>query len=291
MNGAAGSLATGDFEAKLNGTSIHYEVGGRGPVLIAHNGGPGMDARAFGDLAGLRDFATVVLIHPRGSGLSAPAPDGSYRLADYSADLAALIRHLGLERPALLGWSHGGMVAQRFAADHPDLLSRLILVDTAAVLGDSISDLEAAVAAFKGRPWFEASLAALRKEWAGEYSSDTEMSLLWAEEMKFYFHDFDATGEAYHRATKDLVLSTAPLRFFNESEAPTMDLRPLLPAIAVPTLVLVGRHDFICTLAMSEDIVRRIPGARLEVLEESGHFCFVEEAHRFAALLRTFLEA
>jgi pimeloyl-ACP methyl ester carboxylesterase len=132
---------------------------------------------------------------------------------DYAGDVEALRVHLGLENPIVMGWSHGGMVAMQFAFTYPGSLSKLILVDTSAYFGEFLSDIEGAVQEFKHEPWFEKSFAALKAEWAGEYQTDEDMARLWAEEMKFYFKQFDARRDlswAYqrfacaHRTTEDL---------------------------------------------------------------------------------------
>ena len=282
-------LPPGEYDTILNGVQIHYTVRGSGPVLIAHSGGPGMDARVWGDFAGIDQFVTVIAIHPRGSGLSSPAPDDAYLLPDYAADVEALRIHLGLDRPIIMGWSHGGMVAQQFAATYPDSLSKLILFDTAAYFGEFLTDLEATVQEFKDQPWYAQSFAALKKEWAGEYQTDEDMAHLWADEMKFYFWRFDARVEAYHQRTKDLPVRMVPLKVFNEREAANMDLRPLLKAIKVPTLVIVGRHDFITQVGMAEEMVKHIPDARLEIFEDSGHFAIVEEADKFREVVKEFV--
>ncbi len=188
-----------------------------------------------------------------------------------------------------MGWSHGGMVAQQFAFAYPDSLSRLILFDTAAYLGEFLGDVEAAVQEFKDQLWYEESFAALKKEWAGEYETDEDMAQLWAHEMKFYFKHFNARAEAYHQRTKDLPLRIASLKTFNEGEAATMDLRPRLKDIRVPTLVIVGRHDFITNVAMAEEMVKHIPHAQLEIFENSGHFAFVEEPDYFYRVIKQFV--
>jgi len=285
------AIEPGEYDAALNGIRIHYTVRGSGPALIAIYGGPGMDARGFGDLAGIDELVTLIIMHPRGSGLSGAAPsrDG-YLLSDYSSDVEALRIHLGLQRPIVLGWSHGGMIAQQFAFTYPDSLSMLILLDTSACFGDFLSDIGSAVQKFKDRPWFPVSFNALKKEWAGEYRTDEDMAALWAEEIRFYFKDFDERAESYRQRMKDLPLRMAPLKCFNDIEAPNMDLRPRLARIKVPTLVIVGRHDFITTLEMSQEISRHIPAARLVVLEDSGHFTFVEEPGKFKDALRQFIE-
>src|SRR5215212_2518534 len=286
-------LYTGEYDVVLNGVQIHYTVRGPssdGPVMIAHSGGPGMDARDWDDFAKIDDFATVVAIHPRGSGLSGPALEGAYLLPDYTADVEALRIHLGLDKPIVMGWSHGGMVAMQYAFTYPDSLSKLILFDTTAYFGEFLSDIEGAVQEFKNEPWFEKSFAALKAEWAGEYKTDEDMARLWVDEMKFYFKQFDTRAEAYHGRTQDLPVRISPLKTFNEKEAATMDLRPRLKNITVPTLVIVGRHDFITNVAMAEEMVKHIPNARLEIFEDSGHFALVEEPEKFYRVIKEFVE-
>jgi proline iminopeptidase len=80
-------LYSGEYDVMLNGVRIHYTVQGSGPVMIAHSGGPGTDARFWDDFAKMDDFLTIVMIHPRGSGLSGPAAGDAYLLPDYAADV------------------------------------------------------------------------------------------------------------------------------------------------------------------------------------------------------------
>ena len=148
-------LIPGEYDIRLNGVDIHYTVRGSGPVIIAHSGGPGMDARDWDDFAKIDEFVTIVAIHPRGSGLSGPAADDAYLLPDYAADLEALRLHLGLAKPIVMGWSHVGMVVQQFSFTYHDALSKLILMYTSAYFGEFLSDIEAAVQEFKDEPWFE----------------------------------------------------------------------------------------------------------------------------------------
>ena len=284
------NLIAGEYDVHLNGVQIHYTVRGKGPALIAHSGGPGADARDWDDFAKIDDFVTIVAIHPRGSGLSGPAAGDAYLLPDYASDVEALRKHLGLEKPILMGWSHGGMVAQQFAFTYPDSLSKLILFDTSAYFGEFLDDVEASVQAFKGEPWYEDSLDALKKEWAGEYQTDEDMARLWQREKKFYFKKFDARARAYAERTKDSLIKVAPLRVFNEKEAPTFDLRPQLKKIKVPTLIIVGRQDFITNVDMANEMVKQIPNARLEIFEESGHFAVVEEPEKFYRVVKEFVE-
>jgi proline iminopeptidase len=144
---------------------------------------------------------------------------------------------------------------------------------------------------FENEPWFEQSYAALKAEWDGNYQTDEDMRRLLADELKFYFKKFDERAQAYLERTKDLPVRIAPLKTFNDKEAATMDLRPQLHKITVPTLVVVGRHDFITNVAMAEELVRNIPHAKLEIFEGSGHFALVEEPEKFYRVIKEFVES
>jgi proline iminopeptidase len=283
------NLIPGEYDAVLNGIRLHYTIRGSGPALISISGGPGMDARDWDDFARIDDFVTVIQIHPRGSGLSDPALNDAYLLPDYASDIEALRAHLGLHQPIVMGWSHGGMIAQQFAFTFPDSLSKLILFDTSAYFGEFLNDVAASVTEFKDQPWFEDSFAALQDEWAGHYQTDDDMAALWTREMKFYLKHYGEREAAYHERTRDLPVRITPLKVFNEREAPTMDLRPHLKHIKVPALVIVGRHDFITNVAMAEEMVKHIPTARLEIFEDSGHFAVIEEPEKFYQVVNQFV--
>src|SRR5262252_206461 len=103
---------------------------GKGPRLYAHPGGPGLSSSEFlPDFGGLERAFEVAYVDPRGTGATPkPSDSRAYALDDYVDDLAELI-----DSPSfVLGFSHGGLVAQRFAARYPDNVKGLILASTAA---------------------------------------------------------------------------------------------------------------------------------------------------------------
>jgi proline iminopeptidase len=181
------------------------------------------------------------------------------------------------------------MIAQRFAIDFPHRVEKLILADTAANLTDFLGDLDAALARFRARPWFADAHNAIRREWAGEYETAAEMGELWLREMPLYFYEWGPQYEHLRQSRVALPVRLDPLRQFNAGEAATMDLRPELGRITAPTLVLVGRYDFITNPQMAADIVRHIPNAYLIVFERSGHMPYVEEPDAWRAAIRNFV--
>ena len=134
--------------AQANGLVIHYLAEGPEalPPLVFIN--PlGCDLRVWTDVACiLKPEFRVVRYDKRGHGLSESGPDLA-EMADYARDLAALLAVLGIGRAAIVGISIGGVIAQEFCRQRPDLVAALVLCDTAAKIGtdESWDDRIAAV--------------------------------------------------------------------------------------------------------------------------------------------------
>lgn len=113
--------------ADVNGMSLYYAEHGEGePVIVLHGGlgGSEMFAPALPELAARRRAITVDL---QGHGRT-PDVDRPIRLETCADDVAALIRHLGLERVDVVGYSFGAGVGLRLAIQHPELVRKLVVV-------------------------------------------------------------------------------------------------------------------------------------------------------------------
>src|SRR5437899_11617462 len=148
--------------------------------MVCHPGGPGFSATYFGDLAALWEQQTLIMLTPRGTGGSSrPTDRRAYAIDDYVADVEELRKHLGLERFMLLGHSHGGVVAQAYAAAYPDRVERLVLASTLARFADGHqAAMEASMQAKASEPWYEDARAALEDEQEGRFESDEELAEL-----------------------------------------------------------------------------------------------------------------
>lgn len=263
---------------------------GVGPTLVCHPGGPGYSSAYFGNLAGLdRDFE-LVLLNPRGTGGSdRPADRRAYRIEDYVADLEELRAHLGLERMLLLGHSHGGVVAQAYAAAHPDRVERLVLASTLARFSpEQRAAMEAWIESKAGEPWYADACAALEAEQSGAFETDEELAALVLREFPFYFATFGERERAYLRTLASEVPVADALRLFNAEIVETFDLRAELPRIAAPTLVIAGEQDFITGPISAADF-DAIPDRQTAILPDCGHVVFVEARERFRAEVAGFL--
>jgi len=273
-----------------DGRTLSYRAEGSGPVLVCHPGGPGFSSRYFGDLAGLGERFTLVLLNPRGSeGSDRPTDTRAYRTEDYVSDLEELRAHLGLERMLLLAHSHGGVVAQAYAAAHPDRVEKLVLASTLArFAGEQQVAMEARMKSKSDEPWHDDALAALDDEQEGRFETDEELAELVMREFPFYFATFGDVERAYLETLRGETLVADALLLFNREIFTTFDLRPELPKITAPTLVITGEDDFITGPVCAADFVA-IPDVRTVLLPGSGHFVFVEARDRFHAEVTGFL--
>ena len=276
-----------------DGRKLTYRKLGHGPVLVCHPGGPGFSATYFGDLAALWEQFTLVMLNPRGTGGSdRPREPTAYTIEDYVADLEDLRTHLGLERMLLLGHSHGGVVAQAYAAAHPGRVRALVLASTLArFAAEQESAMKAAMEKRANQPWYADAVAALEAEQAGEFETDDQISELVFREMPMYFAHFGPAEAGYLDTLKTEHVNADTLRFFNKEIFTTFDLRSRLPKITARTLVITGEEDFICGPACADEICACIPGAHRALVGDAGHFVFVEQAQGFHDEVAAFLEA
>jgi len=276
-----------------DGRTLAYHRSGSGPTLVCHPGGPGFSSMYFGDLAGLGDELELVLLEPRGTGGSDPAPDsGQYAIADYASDVEELREHLGLEQLLLFGHSHGGVVAVEYAASHPDRVERLILASTLARNGpEQAAAMEQAVESRKDEPWHPDAVDALQSELQGEFTDGRELMELARRMMPLYYADY---GEREQRHVASLAgdsLCVDATRLWEQEIWEHFDLRPLLPSLTMPTLVIAGDQDFITGPVCAAELSEGIPAPETVLLPGTGHMVFVEAPEQFREAVLGFLLA
>ena len=274
-----------------DGRKLTYRKLGHGPLLVCHPGGPGFSAGYLGDLAGLWEQYTLIMLNPRGTGSSdRPADRRAYQIDDYVADVEELRRHLGLERMLLLGHSHGGVVAQAYAAAHIGRVRRLVLASTLARFGaEQEAAMRRGMERRSNQPWAADAMAALEEEQAGRFSSDEELSGLVFRELPLYFAHYGPIEAGYLDSLRSERINADALKLFNDEIFTTFDLRDGLGAITCPTLVITGDEDFICGPVCADELCAGVKGARLVVVGDAGHMTFVEQPQAFHDEVADFL--
>ena len=271
---------------EINGNTLNVEVLGddpQAPVMICHHGAPGLGSLAepkgtFGPFAGRY---RVVVFDARGSGRSEGA--GPLTHEQWAADVDGLRQWLGADSIIMAGGSYGGFISMEYALRYPGRVKALVLRDTTA----DRAFHEVAIANALASSRVQIDRTKLDRIMAGLCYDDADLKECWREILPLYDHHYDPSK------VEEKVEAT-PYRYATHNFAfthnlPNYDLKPQLGNIACPTLVTVGRHDWITPVACSETIAALIPGARLVIFEKSGHSPQIEEADDFRRLVGDFL--
>lgn len=253
---------------------LAYDVTGAGePVLLIHAGVT--DRRSWLHLVPLleRDHQ-VVTFDQRGYGETTYEPE-SWSLVD---DAIAVLDAAGVERAAVVGCSVGGGAALDLALEHPDRVSKLVLIAASA----------------SGAPWFEEYEGAVGelvdKTDAAEESGDTEEAnrlLAWVW--------LDGPGSPEGRvggAARELFLEMNGANLRAEEPGERRRYEPVwdrLGEIKVPTLVMSGELDLPDQLPVDQGMAERIPDARLLVLPGVAHLPHLENDETCLAAITDFL--
>ena len=217
----------------------------------------------------------VVAVDLPGFGASAVPGDRSWYSIDGYADLvAALVSDLTLGPVVLAGLSMGGYVALAVARRHHEVLAGLVLADTRA---DPDSP--------EGRQARAEQQEILDRAGSVEPLVEGLLNRVLAEGSL-------ARADAAARL-EPMMRSTAPAGWGGALEAMKnrIDQTAVLGSITVPTLVVVGEGDVIAPVPVAEAMAKAIPGARLEVVPQSGHVTNLENPAVFNQALTDVLAA
>ncbi|MDX6199907.1 MAG: hypothetical protein QOJ79_3058 [Actinomycetota bacterium] len=276
--------------ASYDGTKLSYAVVGAGPPLLCLPGGPGRAAAYLEDLGGLAADRTLVLLDARATGRSEVPPDPATlrfdRLAD---DVEALRAHLQLEQADVLAHSAGTVVAQAWAAAHPEQVSSLVLVTPSGWLQRSdLTDVREIMATRAGEPWYADAREALD---ALEHAPPAMQQQLFRAVRPFMYGRWDERMQA-HAATADSQTSKRAELGFRPAHEEDVDVPALLAglqAVRAPVLVVGGERDALTGVAAVHAVAASFPTARAAVVPGAGHFPWVDEPGAFAELVRAFL--
>lgn len=271
----------------INGIKLRVDVQGESNQLpiYAHHGAPGLGThrtpkKAFGPLA---DTYRVVTFDARGSGESDAVPP--YTHAQWVADLDALREHFGDEKIILTGGSYGGYVALEYVLTHSQRVSHLILRGTSA--SRKFEGLSRRNALARAAEFPDITEKLLDKLFEGRVESDEAFREAYATIAPLY--DASTTPE---KAAERVASATFRVDTHNQAfsqNIPNYDLTRRLHEIQTPTLIVVGRHDWITPVESSEELAACIPNSELVIFEYSGHSPQLEENERFTIVVRDFL--
>jgi 3-oxoadipate enol-lactonase len=257
--------------ARLGADGIRVHRRGEGPALVLLHclgvdhllwelGAPGLE----------RDFTLIAYDLP-GHGETA-VPGSPYAIEGLAAQLATLLDREGVARAHVVGISLGGLVAQHFAATHPERVDRLVLIDTTPRYTEDLR-----------RRW---AVRAAQARGEGVASLTQGLLQIW------FTEPFIAADPPAVRYVRDAFARCPSDGYALACEAlAAADLRATTPRIAAPTLVVCGDQDIPSFLDAARWLEANTPGARLAWLSPARHASILEQPDAFVRLAREFLLA
>lgn len=255
----------------MSGLGLNHRVIGPSgaPVLVLGNSLGTNLSMWEPQLRALGASHRVIVFDQRGHGGS-PVPPGPYAISDLGQDVVDLLDQLEVERAAYVGLSIGGMAGIWLGATAGDRLDRLVLMCTSAY----------APPASRWRERIDAVRAA-----------GTVAAVADAVVERWFTPEWTATHPEEVAAHRAMIAATDPEGYCGCCEAiATMDLRPLLPAVSVPTLVIGALEDLALPPDHQRLIAAGIPGARLELIADAAHIASREQPERVNRLILEHLQ-
>jgi 3-oxoadipate enol-lactonase len=253
-----------------NGISINYQIDGPegAPWIIFSNSLITNLAMWDDQTAALKDTHRLLRYDQRGHG-GTQATDGKYSFDLLAADVIALMDALAIPRAHFAGISMGGMTALFLAQRHADRFDRIIACDCGP-----------------------ASTPASAQQWKEriELAETKGMEALVEVTVNRWFPpDFVGAKPPVLDKVRGMIRTTPFKGFAGCAEAlANYDLRPGLPGISRPTLLIVGTKD--ATLTGIRQIKEAVPGATLVELEGAGHLTNLERPGAFTHAVRDFIK-
>jgi proline iminopeptidase len=281
--------------ANVNGIKLWYETEGKGEPLVLVPGGPGDPHTIFHlFFSRLADRQRVLYFDEYGVGKSDRAKSKKdYSFARDVENLEGLRKALGLGKMNLLGQSYGGMVAEAYALKYPEFVERLILIDSfySGEMWQANND-NANREIQTQYPEVWARLMQLRAK--GERSSSPEHQELYESVPLGLFYFYDAAKASLvpdDPSTPDVYFAIAgdDADFNIGGDIAKLDFRSDLHKLTMPMLVIAGRYDRIAQPEWSLKFKNYAPQAEFVMMEESGHFPWIEEPDKTLSVLREFL--
>ena len=264
---------------RTNDVETYYERRGEGPPVIFVHAAAVDHAMWDDQVDALGDEYTTVAYDVRGHGRTGGSDEPRYTMDLFAEDLHALVTELALDRPVICGLSLGGMIAQTYAATHPDRVAGLILADTFAppilTRGEWFLRRIAMNALIPpvrllGYERVERVNVRLTERFhrgaAGDYAN--------VERLR-------ETGPGM--ATDEFVKVIRAITTFHEV---SIDLRE----ITAQTLVLYGENELPSIKRHAAELAARLPSVEIEQVPGAGHASNLDDPEYFTAAIREFLE-
>jgi proline iminopeptidase len=275
----------------VNGAKLWTESEGRGAPMILVAGGPGLPHDYFHPyFSGLAPRCRLIYYDAFGRGKSDHAANpAQYTFRRDVEDLDGVRKALGLERVSLFGHSYGSLVALAYAFDHPEAVDRVAIANgmfSGKMWQDSDDIVNRAIREQLPAVWRQ--VQSVRAQ--GKKSNTEVHQQAYRLPPGYYWHRRPAQvpNLEYNEDVYYGILGE-DADFVIGGQVARLDYGRRLKELRVPLLILAGRYDNICPVSYALALSKVTPLASVVVLEQSGHFVFIEEREKTMALLGDFM--
>lgn len=259
----------------VNGDKFHYTRTGNGtkPAMLLLHGMTDNGRDWTRTAKALEDQFDIVMLDQRGHGQSIK-PTKPYMADQLGEDAAGVIRELGLAPVVVMGHSMGGRAAMELAAHHPDLVSRLIIVDSGI-----------------RRPMVQQQTEEERRQWAEQRRQNMiEQQKLSQEDLERRCHEQHpawSEEDCHHWAASKLEVSPDIMTLHQFGS----NAQDLLPKITAPTLILYADPDRggMVDEERAAEMVKLLPHGQAVHIAGAGHNIQREQYDAYLAAIKKFL--
>ena len=268
---------------EIHGHQVCFRQAGSGPVLVLIHGITGSSLTWEDVISPLAEHHTVIAPDLLGHGDSAK-PRGDYSLGAHASGVRDLLLALGHERATVVGHSLGGGVAMQFAYQFPECIDRLVLVSSGG-LGREVSLLLRS-AALPGAEYVLPLLVAqpLRNTVGTVAGLLDRLGVRPGPDVEEMAHGFASLGDL---ETRQAFIHTVRAILDIDGQRVSAHDRLYLAA-GVPSLLIWGDSDRIIPVTHGYHAHEEMPGSRLEVYPDAGHFPHRADPMRFVEDLLQF---
>ncbi|MDZ4707176.1 MAG: alpha/beta fold hydrolase [Saprospiraceae bacterium] len=259
--------------------SIFYYHTGQGEPMVIVHGGPGLNhSYLLPYLNRLNDVHHLIYYDQKACGQAEiPSDTNAMKLRAFVEDIETVRKKFGLKQMHLMAHSWGALLAIQYAALYPQHLKSLILISPAAISSADVREASRLINA-KFEHVDQLARSRIIESPAFKNNRPEAMAELIRLSFKQNMSQKNLADSIHIYIPEDFSKRNAALRYLFKDLA-SYDYYPVLPRITTPTLIICGAQDV--GLPFADKIQQTIPSARINRIENSGHFPFIEQPMEF----------
>jgi pimeloyl-ACP methyl ester carboxylesterase len=277
-----------DLFADVNSIKICYQIHGKKesyPLILVHGYG-GKKTEWIAQVETLSEKYKVITFDLRGAGKS-DRPNIAYTMKMYADDIKSLLRVLEIEKTHIAGFSLGGMVVQHFVLNYPDIVNKIILINTSPGFPNKIA-LDHFVQGKIERYNIRIKDPAKAFQHGARYYFSRKFWRMMEEDPKRKFYGIFSAEDLIKDSFEDI---STPQDIINGAYAIAEHYtHDLLYKITHKTLVLCAEKDRVSPILVNKNLHELLPNSTLKVIKSAGHYSIFEKAPEVNQIILDFLE-